>query len=207
MANISEDELHNTKISITDNDYVKISINLSLDNEIISFLLNKFKKLYLEFDAVTNENIKKIPSYVKDLVIDGNFDDDTITLNNLPQQLESLYIGCENSDFNKPLENLPSNLKYLYIYGKYNYPLDSLPFSLINLYIYGNFNQSLDNLPPNLEILEINNNSVIFDKIYNKKMDNLPINLKILKVNKQHTYKGTYEYLIEKHPKLIIYYE
>lgn len=195
------------QLSITDNNYVKISTSdIKVNDEIVQVLLNRYKKLFLEYEAVTNENIANIPPYVKDLGIDGNFDDDSITLNNLPPQLESLFIGSESREFNKPLENLPPGLKYLYIYSKYEHNLDNLPSSLIKLSIIGSFNKPLDNLPSSLKILNLNT-YLSNDIIYSQKLDNLPHGLNILQISSIHKETGKYDHLKTKHSKFSIIYK
>ncbi len=159
-------------IGITVNGYVKIyelkSVNYAgvepyecvvLDDDFITFLLKRYKKMYL-YDR-SKEWFHKMPEYITHLILDFR-DYNDINLDKLHNGLQSLVIISTNcfdyyKHFNKPLENLPQSLKTLEIVSPlFNQPLDLLPISITKLSIRSNnFIQSLSNLPISLYCLTI----------------------------------------------------
>jgi hypothetical protein len=187
-------------IGITINGYVKIyeldSINYSgiepyecvtLDDEFITFLLKRYKKMYL-YDA-SKVWYNKMPNYITHLILDfSDFTD--INLDNLHHGLQSLVIIFNKSDtyinqFDKSLDNLPPTLQNLEIISyTFNKPINLLPQSLTTLTIRSNcFNQSLSNLPNNLYSLTIDTESKYGGYTYlTDELMNLPEGLKELTI-------------------------
>ena len=123
-----------------------------LDDEFITFLLKRYKKMYLY--EPSKEWFHKMQNYITHLILDFECYSD-INLDKLHNGLQSLVII--DTKFNKPLENLPQSLETLEIISPmFNQPIDLLPISLTVLSIRSNsFNQSLSNLPSNLYSLAI----------------------------------------------------
>jgi len=228
-------------IGITQNGYVKIyelkSINYAgvepyecvlLDDEFITFLLKRYKKMYLY--ERSKEWFHKIPNYITHLILDFECYSD-INLDKLHNGLQSLVIIDTtnynyNKRFNKPLENLPQSLETLEIISPmFNQPIDLLPISLTFLSIRSNsFNQSLSNLPSNLYRLTIDISDKYGSCTYlTDNLMNLPEELKKLQIAKykiptitnykNHEYEDEYEDKIidefenimqERYPKLDI---
>jgi hypothetical protein len=199
-------------IGITINGYVKIyelnSVNYAgvepyecilLDDEFITFLLKRYKKMYLYEQS--KEWFHKIPEYITHLILDfSNYNN--INLDKLHHGLQSLVIICTNghneNSFNSTLDNLPPTLKTLEIISTmFNQPIDLLPISMTRLTIRSNsFNQSLSNLPSNLYSLIID----ICDEYgrcnyLQDELMNLPEGLKQLKIEfKKIPTNGKYKY-------------
>lgn len=208
-------------VEICKDGYLKIyDGNVSFDNEIVKYLLDKHDALYLSNE--TQSFIKHITPNITKLILDFyNYSD--VKVNNLPSTVKELQILQNNTSkhtFNNTLDNLPYELEILYIdSNQYNQSIDKLPTTLIELSIESeHFNQSLDNLPYNLQTLNIKlptfNQSVanlpsdlkclfITSNTFNQSLDNLPTSLEYLEIDKiylNYKYDFNYEYALDNLP-------
>lgn len=154
---------------------------------------DKFKKL--SFDAYFNQNIHKLPLFIKHVEFGLYFNHD---IRHIGDHIESI-IFCVSS-FNYDLSTFPKGLKELKIAGDKIYSnieninpnlckltiqnesfdgkLKLADTNITQLQIISNkFNQSLSSLPKGLKKLDIMSNS------FNSPIDDLPIDLEYLKIS------------------------
>lgn len=154
--NIFDNIFDNLKNNIR---YLEINLRGGKCVNINNFPIN-LERLNLHSCNIPLSN-KNLPSSLKYLTIEGNYNQ---KINNLPENLEELEIYY--SSFEGEINNLPSSLKKLVIIE------------------CDNFKSKLDNLPKNLKILEFGKNwgEPVFIEDTEKILDNLPENLEELEL-------------------------